>query len=180
MTEAKALVRPKIDRREFLKVAAAGSAFMISGTALIKPSEAWAMDLKALKPETMRTLIQLARDIYPHDRFPDQLYAVAVKGHDDNAAADAAAKAMIEAGVAALDDMAKAAHGVDYFSVGWEDQRVALLKQIEGGAFFKTVRSGLVVSLYNQPEVWPYFGYEGESASKGGYIERGFNDLAWL
>ena len=39
---------------------------------------------------------------------------------------------------------------------------------------------GLVVSLYNQPEVWPAFGYEGESASKGGYIARGFGDIAWL
>jgi len=24
------------------------------------------------------------------------------------------------------------------------------------------------------------FGYEGESASKGGYIHRGFDDIAWL
>ena len=29
-------------------------------------------------------------------------------------------------------------------------------------------------------EVWPIFGYEGESYSKGGYIERGFNDIEWL
>jgi len=47
-------------------------------------------------------------------------------------------------------------------------------------AFFQTVRGGLVVSLYNQKEVWPLFGYEGESYSKGGYIDRGFDDIAWL
>jgi hypothetical protein len=45
---------------------------------------------------------------------------------------------------------------------------------------FETVRSGLVVSLYNQQEIWPIFGYEGESFSKGGYIERGFNDIDWI
>jgi hypothetical protein len=28
--------------------------------------------------------------------------------------------------------------------------------------------------------VWPAFGYEGESASKGGYISRGFDDITWL
>ena len=45
---------------------------------------------------------------------------------------------------------------------------------------FETMRSGLVVSLYNQQEVWPIFGYEGESFSKGGYIHRGFDDIDWL
>ena len=34
--------------------------------------------------------------------------------------------------------------------------------------------------LYNQQELWPIFGYEGESFSKGGYINRGFDDIDWL
>ena len=42
------------------------------------------------------------------------------------------------------------------------------------------MRSDLVVSLYNQKEVWPVFGYEGESYSHGGYIHRGFDDITWL
>jgi len=29
-------------------------------------------------------------------------------------------------------------------------------------------------------EVWSAFGYEGESASKGGYMSRGFDDITWL
>ncbi len=37
-----------------------------------------------------------------------------------------------------------------------------------------------MVSLYNQQEVWAILGYEGESASKGGYINRGFDDIDWL
>jgi hypothetical protein len=57
---------------------------------------------------------------------------------------------------------------------------VALLEQVSAGAFFQTLRGGLVVSLYNQKAVWPIFGYEGESAGKGGYIDRGFDDIAWL
>jgi hypothetical protein len=28
--------------------------------------------------------------------------------------------------------------------------------------------------------MWKVLGYEGESASKGGYINRGFNDIDWL
>ena len=58
--------------------------------------------------------------------------------------------------------------------------RLDEVRQIENDKFFQTVRGGLVVSLYNQKEVWPAFGYEGESASKGGYISRGFDDITWL
>jgi hypothetical protein len=87
---------------------------------------------------------------------------------------------MIEKGVATLDDLARGKHGTGYADVGWEAERVALLRQIETSPFFQTVRGGLVVSLYNQKEVWPAFGYEGESASKGGYVRRGFDDIAWL
>jgi hypothetical protein len=34
--------------------------------------------------------------------------------------------------------------------------------------------------LYATPLAYAYFGYEGESFSKGGYLYRGFNDLRWL
>jgi hypothetical protein len=64
--------------------------------------------------------------------------------------------------------------------VGWESDRVALLLGIEQTAFFKALRSDLVVSLYNQQALWPKFGYEGSSAEHGGYIHRGFNDIDWL
>jgi hypothetical protein len=38
----------------------------------------------------------------------------------------------------------------------------------------------MMLTLYNNPDVWPKFGYEGASADKGGYINRGFNDIDWL
>jgi hypothetical protein len=103
-----------------------------------------------------------------------------VKGHDEKAATDAAHKKLIEDGVAGLDAMAREKGARSYAETGWEADRVALLRAVSGDAFFQTVRGGLVVSLYNQKEVWPLFGYEGESYSKGGYIDRGFNDIAWL
>ena len=59
-------------------------------------------------------------------------------------------------------------------------QHVALLRTIDSGPFFQKVRGDLVTGIYNNPEVWPLFGYEGESYSKGGYIERGFDDIEWL
>jgi hypothetical protein len=168
-----------LDRRAFLTRAAV-SAIVISNGALICFEEAWGLEVKALKPETARTLVKLARDIYPHDRLADRFYAVAVKGYDEKAGKDPATLAAFEVGVAALDADAKASHGVAYADVGWEAERVALLRPIQDGAFFQGIRSDLIVSLYNQKEIWPLFGYEGESASKGGYVNRGFNDIQWL
>ena len=171
--------RAPVSRRKFLQRSALGVAAIAvtPAGALLNASEAWALDVKALKPETMRTLILIARDVYPHDRVPDRFYAIAMKPYDDKAAADAGAKAAIEGFVAALDG---AAGPGGYLGVGWEAQRVALLRAHEHDPMFEAIRSGLVVSLYNQQEVWPIFGYEGESYSKGGYLERGFGDIDWL
>lgn len=167
------------ERRKFLQGGVAATIALSAG-ALINTSEAWGMEVKTLKPSTARTLIQLARDIYPHDRIANQYYAVCVKGFDAKAAKDAAFKDMVEKGVADLDAAAKKSHQRDYANVGWEIQRVKLLQAIETTSFFQAIRGDLVVSLYNQKEIWPLFGYEGESASKGGYIKRGFDDLKWL
>lgn len=170
-----------LTRRELLRRGTALGAAFVAGTGfLAHATDAWAVELKALSPEAMATLVLMARDIYPHDRIPDRRYAIAVKGHDEKAADDPAHKALIEAGVATLDTMAQGQGAASYLRLGWEADRVAILREIEASPFFQAVRGGLVVGLYNQKEVWPVFGYEGESFSKGGYINRGFDDIAWL
>lgn len=169
---------PGISRRELLRRgSAAGALLVVSGSAVLSTSEAWGVETKGLKPETMATLIQVARDIYPHDQVPDKYYAIAVKSHDENAAKDTAHKNLIEVGVAELD---KRAGEGGYLGLAWEAERVKVLQQVEDTPFFQAVRGGLVVGLYNQKEIWPIFGYEGESYSKGGYIDRGFDDIEWL
>jgi hypothetical protein len=168
-----------LDRRQFL-AGVGTAALIISGAAVIHMDEAWGLEVKNLQPETMRTLIKTARDIYPHDRLADRFYAVAMKSYDVKAGTDPQTKTTVEQGIAQLDALARNRHGIAYVDVGWEADRVALLRQMEREPFFQNVRSGLVVSLYNQKEVWPIFGYEGESASKGGYIKHGFDDIAWL
>lgn len=179
-SEAAMADQPALDRRRFIAGGTAAAAIVISGGALIHPAEAWGLEVKALKPETMATLIKMARDIYPHDRLADRFYAVAMKSYDEKSAKDAAFKADVEKNVAEIDAVAVKQFKSPYAQVGWESQRVNLLRAVQKGKFFQGVRSGLVVSLYNQPEVWPTFGYEGESASQGGYIQRGFGDIAWL
>jgi len=170
-----------LSRRVFLRrsseITLAAAITVTAAGALLNSAEAWGMEVQALNPETMKTLILVARDIYPHDKVPDRFYAIAVKGQDAKAAKDPAHKTLIEGGVA---DLNKAAGPKGYSGLGWEVDRVALLRKFQGTPFFEAVRSDLVVSLYNQPELWPIFGYEGESYSKGGYIQRGFNDIDWI
>jgi hypothetical protein len=130
--------------------------------------------------DTYAALVQISRDLYPHDQLEDKFYATAVDALDQAAASDPAARDMLEAGVADLNAAASAAHGSTYVGTSAEAARVALLKEREQSAFVQKVRGNLVTGIYNNEEVWPIFGYEGESASKGGYIDRGFNDLDWL
>ncbi|MDO5371293.1 Twin-arginine translocation pathway signal [Paracoccus sp. (in: a-proteobacteria)] len=168
--------RAGMTRRELLaRSVAAGGSLLVGASWVTERGAAWALEVTALKPETMATLVQMARDIYPHDRIPDDRYAVAVKGYD---IADKAP--MVEAGIAALDAAAQGQGHPSYLGALWEAERVAVLRAIEKGEFFRTIRAGLVTDLYNQKEIWPLFGYEGESFSQGGYIDRGFNDIAWL
>ncbi|MDP5309017.1 Twin-arginine translocation pathway signal [Paracoccus spongiarum] len=165
-----------LTRRALLSRAAAAGALAVAGAGFIAaPDAAWAVEVTAISEHEMATLLQMARDIYPHDRIGDRFYAIAVKGHDSEDH-----KAMVAEGVAALDAAAKAAGFDSYLAAGWEADRVAILRGLEDTPFFQAVRGGLVTGLYNQKEVWPVFGYEGESFSQGGYIDRGFDDIDWL
>ncbi|CUH78704.1 hypothetical protein TRM7557_02005 [Tritonibacter multivorans] len=165
-----------LSRRALLQRATAASATFVVGTGfLAAPDAAWAIETTALKPETMATLVQMARDIYPHDQIGDEHYVTAVKGYDTTEAAEG-----IEAGIAKLNAAAQAAGHDSYLGMGWERDRVDVLRGMEDDPFFQQIRGGLVTGLYNNKAVWPIFGYEGESFSKGGYIDRGFNDINWI
>jgi len=173
--------RSKYDRRVFLKGAATTvPAVAIATSTGLGVSDAWAEDATTLTPATLKTLMKMARDIYPHDFLGDSYYITAVKPWDEKAAKDPAVKSLINDGVARLDQEANDHHKMPYVQVAWENDRVALLQRIEQTAFFQKIRGDLVVSLYNQKELWRKFGYEGSSAEHGGYIKRGFADIDWL
>jgi hypothetical protein len=174
--------RTRVSRRGFLAgTGAAAVAVGISGgMVLTDPGGAWAMTLTTLKPDTMQTLIKMARDLYPHDRLSDQYYAKAIEPYDALAAKDADLAALLSQGTEKLDGSARRHIGTPYVAVADDDARVALLRAIEGTPFFARVRSDLITGLYNQPEMWTKLGYEGASAEQGGYLNRGFNNIDWL
>ena len=172
--------RSRFSRRDILKAGGAGLLAMQILPGGHITGRAWAATPSAVTAETYAAMVQISRDLYPHDQLEDRIYATAVDALDKAAAEDAAARELLEAGVAELDAAAQAAHGSRYVDLASETDRVALLKEREQSPFVQKLRGNLITGLYNNPEVWPIFGYEGESASKGGYIERGFNDLNWL
>lgn len=172
-----------LTRRGFLRgtgLAAIGVA-VVSPEALARPArEALVTDLKALGTPTARTLLVMARDIFPHDRIADRYYVQAIAPLDRAASTDKSVRTLLQTGARELDAAAKRQYGKPYAELRNESERVALLKAIETTPFFEKVRAEMVTSLYDNKAVWPLLGYEGSSWEKGGYASRGFNDLDWI
>jgi hypothetical protein len=121
----------------------------------------------------MATITAAARALYPHDALPDDVYARVAGKLAQAARSDAALAQTISGGLSALD------RGGPFVGLS-EDERIRALTGIEGSEFFELVRSTAVVEVYSDQRTWELVGYEGPSFDKGGYLNRGFNDLAWL
>lgn len=66
------------------------------------------------------------------------------------------------------------------FTVQPRAGRIAQMQAAQSRADFQAFRLHALMSLYNDLEVTRLFGYEGPSLSKGGYLERGFDDAKWI
>ena len=158
----------KLNRRDFL----AGTSAVVAGSAiLIGPNAAWAIAPQAVTTAEAATLVEMTRALYPHEKLDDAIYAKVVATLDEKAAKDPAMKTMLQAGVAEL----KAGKWDDLNA----DAREAALKTIDTTPFFQTVRGECVTGIYNNPDVWKIYGYEGASAELGGYLHRGFDEITW-
>jgi hypothetical protein len=125
-----------------------------------------APETAALSGQATATIVAMARAMYPHDAVPDEVYArVSAKLAEATESAD-----VISAGVGGLAGFAEKSRL----------EQTQALREIEGSEFFELVRSTAVVEIYTDPRTWAAFGYEGPSFDKGGYINRGFDDLDWL
>ncbi|HAG75100.1 MAG TPA: Twin-arginine translocation pathway signal [Thauera sp.] len=175
--------RITFSRRGFLKgggMAALGVGALSTATLMLPASEALAGNFKVLGASTGKTLLQLARDIFPHDRISDRYYLQALEPLEAQAGQDEKLKTLLTEGVAALDRLAKLRFKKAYTDLPKESDRLTLLYVIEHGAFFQKVKGHLVTGFYDNKAVWQLFGYEGSSWEKGGYINRGFDDIDWL
>jgi hypothetical protein len=126
-----------------------------------------------LGSRAMAAITAAARAMYPHDALPDGVYARVGEKLAGAAREDPAAARTIRDGVSAL-------NGARPFAELPADEQLKVLQGIEGSDFFELVRSTAVVEVYSDERTWQLIGYEGPSFDKGGYINRGFNDLDWL
>jgi hypothetical protein len=164
-------------RREFLKT----GALVVVGTtaatsALIARAGAdTAPALAVLNQHQAQTLFRMSQLIFPHKQIGDAPYWKVVTDLDAAAKGDPAVAKLMAQGVAQLDSAA----GGKFIDAG-KKRQIALLKAIDKGAFFQKVRGVELVTLYSDPAVGKALGYPGGSYRYGGYLHRGFNDLAWL
>lgn len=124
------------------------------------------------KPDEKKLLIKMIRTLYPHDRFPDGPY---LRTADDviNKGNSSPEKAiMLQEGISQL-------KGDSFDKMNFK-KATNYLTKMGRTEFFEHVRGNSTVTLYNDKETWELLGYEGYSSDKGGYINRGFNDLNWL
>src|ERR1700732_2262927 len=86
--------RGKYSRRIFLQGAATAiPVAAVASSTGIGIENAWADDATTLSPTTLKTLVKVARDIYPHDFLADSYYITAIKPWDTKAAKDPATHA---------------------------------------------------------------------------------------
>jgi hypothetical protein len=162
-----------LSRRRFLSLSGQ-SALILGATAVTGQLIPVTLLADEALPVLPAGLLQMGRDIYPHDRLNDLHYAKPL--------AELVGKqpGLVGDGLKLLQARARERHGKAFEAIASEDDRVALLREIETGTFFRKTRSTLMFGLYDNKTLFPLFGYEGSSVEKGGYIARGFNDLDWL
>lgn len=129
----------------------------------------------SISPRARAALVRLLRVAYPHSRFPDGPYERTADEIIGQVDASLWHRLTLTQGLESLD----AAAGGDFASLD-DSAALALLQQLASAEFFTFVRGVAVVSLYNDHETWDLLGYEGPSYDKGGYVDRGFDDLDWL
>ena len=122
------------------------------------------------------TLVSVVRLLFPHDRLSDDLYRQAADAVYAGAAGTAASLDQLRSGLAGIAHLAG--------DGGWatlnEPRRLEILEVMEQEPFWDFLRTGAIEFIYREPETWKLLGYGGNALAQGGYLARGFNDIAWL
>ena len=170
--------RPRLSRRDVLKAGGAGLlAMQILPGGLVIRQSLGRRARRSLRRRPMRRWCRSRATSTRTTKLEDKFYAAAVDALDQAAHPTppprrcwrTASPSSIRPRVAPLRSPSRRRRTASRCS-----------RQREASPFVQKLRGNLVTGLYNNKEVWPIFGYEGESASKGGYIDRGFDDIDWL
>jgi hypothetical protein len=162
-----------LQRRQFISLSTvlAGLVATAGPLAPFLSEEAWAREVRSLNDAQAATLVAMMRTIAPHDGLEEEAYRLVSRAVESMIGGDEGLRALVGGGLDALGP---------HFASQAEPERVAALRAIQDGPFFKFVRVQTLFNLYGSPIAYAHFGYEGEAFSKGGYLTRGFDSLDWL
>ena len=142
---------------------------------MVFPAKYSSLNALELSDEARRILTRIIRVSFPHQQFPDGPYERMTEKIIEASAESSWFRMALTQGLMTLDTLSD-----EHFLDLPDDRAIAVLKRIADLEFFGFIRRTVVLNLYDDPEVYAALGYEGESFSKGGYLNRGFNDLTWL
>ena len=166
-----------INRRRFLVISGftlvAVSAGSLPALAIAGSSNR-TISLAVFNQAQGETLLYISRALYPHSSLQDGYYLAAVESFDKGLRKNATLAASIKRDLLML-----AGNTPDFAGLTLQRQTAAL-DSMQDTTLFDSLRQHLITALYNNPDVWTHFGYQGPSFAKGGYLERGFNDISWL
>ena len=164
-------------RRRFLiaVIAASGAAASALNLTLIRDASAWAEAAAGTDPQSTDFLARLARLYYPHDYVADDVYRQTADSILSAASSDEQLKGLLNLAAAELD----VAANQPFVELDPASQ-LAVMKKLQGEAFFTAIQFQIIPRFYAHPEVWKAINYPGSSVEHGGYVERGFDDIDWL
>lgn len=142
---------------------------------MVFPAKFSELNALELSDEARRILTRIIRVAFPHAGLPDGPYERMTQKILEISEESRWFRMALTQGLMTLDSLSE-----EHFLDLPEDRALAVLKRIADLEFFGFIRRTTVLNLYDDPEVQEALGWEGESFSKGGYLHRGFNDLAWL
>jgi hypothetical protein len=128
-----------------------------------------------LPPDATERLARVIKVAFPHRHLPDGPYRRTAEHIIVTVSGNAFQTAQLGQGLLGLDSVRDRP-----FAELDPADALAVLEGISHTPFFALVRSTTVVFMYSDREVWDALGYEGESFDRGGYVDRGFDDLDWL
>ena len=139
------------------------------------PAKYPTLNQTTLTPEAAAILERIIRVAFPHPDFPDAAYERMAARIVTEADSSTWFRVVLTQGLIAL-----GAESEEPFLELSDERALAVLRRVSDLEFFGFIRRTTVLNLYDDPDVWEVLGYEGPSFDKGGYLNRGFDDLDWL
>ncbi len=158
-----------IGRREFLLGATA-----LAGLAALAGCDKSRED-HATDAQGDNGLAALVLTLFPHQGVASEVYADVAERARKSLEARVDWDDLRQEGASLLESI-----GTEQWAALDDAARAAFASAISDTRFFKSFYQAALPEFYSHPDVWRRLGYPGESASQGGYLHRGFDNIDWL